>query len=465
MRSTLVILVLSTALLIGPFFQTPRTFAEHNTLKPKDRQYFESRGEAVWEAPTDRKVIALTFDDGPDPVQTPQILDILEQYHAKATFFVIGSNVRNYPDIAKRAARDGFELANHTDHHLMINSRTSMQKIQEEIASAQKTIRQVTGQQPHLFRPPGGFYNQNVILSANKEGNLVVMWSWHQDTKDWQKPGVQAIVRKVLNNARNGDIILFHDHVEGKSQTIPALKTIIPELQKRGYRFVTVSELLKIAAFPSKLLSQTIAPIAPNCDVLIDVGHGGVDGGTSYGDILEKDINLEVAQKLYALLRADGYAAVLNRDGDYALSEHNQWLRIRSRHRKDLAQRLHLSKALAPKLLVSLHVNWAATPTPHGPFVLYQKKGWHSLLGAQIMQSALNRYYGTHRAPAVGPRFYVLNLSKHPSMIVEMGYISNPSDRTLMTSAKGQQELASVIRDAVKEYLMLEGMMPGSQKK
>lgn len=431
--------------------------------KPMGREYFESRGEAVWEAPTDRKVIALTFDDGPDPVQTPKILDILDKYHAKATFFVIGKNVRHYPDIARREAREGFEIANHTDHHLMMNRGTDSHKIREEITAAQKTILQITGQYTHLFRPPGGFYDQKLISTANQEGNLVVMWSWHQDTKDWSKPGVSSIVHKVLTNARNGDIVLFHDHIRGTSQTIPALKQILPALQAQGYRFVTVSELLHIAAFPSKLFHQTMLPAAPNCDVLIDAGHGGIDGGTSHGNILEKDINLRMAQLLYEKLRSDGYAVVLNRDGDYALSEHNQWLHIRSRHRKDLAQRAHLSRALAPKLLISLHVNWAGSSARHGPLVLYQNRGWRSRLSAQIMQSALNRVYQTRERAAVGRRFYVLNLSKHPSIIVEMGYISNPSDRNKLTSAKDQEQLAAVISKAAEEYVLLHPMLPYSR--
>ncbi|MNI91733.1 Bifunctional xylanase/deacetylase precursor [compost metagenome] len=81
--------------------------------------------------------------------------------------------------------------------------------------------------------------------SAKREGYRTILWSWHQDTEDWNRPGTDRIIRKVLTNARNGDIILFHDHVEGKSQTIAALKEILPELSRRGYRFVTVSELLR----------------------------------------------------------------------------------------------------------------------------------------------------------------------------------------------------------------------------
>lgn len=108
----------------------------------------------------------------------------------------------------------------------------------------QQAVLETTGSKPVLFRPPGGYYNE-AIVELTKDNDLkMILWSWHQDTKDWATPGVYKIVRKVLNNARNGDIILMHDYVHNSTQTIEALKVILPELQSRGYRFVTVSELL-----------------------------------------------------------------------------------------------------------------------------------------------------------------------------------------------------------------------------
>ncbi|TVY06879.1 polysaccharide deacetylase family protein [Paenibacillus cremeus] len=210
----------------------------------KGRGYYESRGEVVWEVPTEEKVIALTFDDGPDPADTPQILDLLHQYGAKATFFVIGNKVERYPAIVKRELDEGHELANHTYSHTYFGKNVSATKLKQDLIRTENVVFAATGQNCHLFRPPGGFYNDTLIHTAREGGYTVVMWSWHQDTKDWNTPGVQKIINKVLNNTRNGDIVLFHDYVEGKTQTIEALKTILPELQQRGYRFVTVSELL-----------------------------------------------------------------------------------------------------------------------------------------------------------------------------------------------------------------------------
>lgn len=213
----------------------------------KDRSYYEARGEAVWDVPMERKVVALTFDDGPDPRQTTEILDLLKQYQAKATFFVVGEKAALHPELLQRERAEGHEIANHTYSHMYFNPNVSQSKLQQEIIKTQETITEHTGQVPHLFRPPGGVFNERLIRIAKENGYLVVLWSWHQDTKDWRSPGVQFIVQKVLKNICGGDIILFHDWVEGPkhSQTAEALKTILPTLRERGYSFVTVSELVE----------------------------------------------------------------------------------------------------------------------------------------------------------------------------------------------------------------------------
>ncbi|MFC9707848.1 polysaccharide deacetylase family protein [Paenibacillus sp. NPDC056933] len=214
----------------------------------KNRQYYEERGEIVWEVPTHDKLIALTFDDGPDPVQTPQILALLQQYQAKGTFFVLGKWAEKFPELIQQEQREGHEIANHTYGHMYAVRSTRADKYSREMNTAEKSIVEAGAERPLLFRPPGGYYNDMVIQVAKQHGYTIVLWSWHQDTRDWSSPGVSAIVNKVLKNARNGDIVLFHDKVEGRSQTVTALKTILPKLQEQGYRFVTVSELLAVKA-------------------------------------------------------------------------------------------------------------------------------------------------------------------------------------------------------------------------
>ncbi|QCS53448.1 polysaccharide deacetylase family protein [Priestia flexa] len=211
----------------------------------KSRFYYEKKGDIVWEIPTsEEKIIALTFDDGPDPTYTPLILDLLKEYNAKATFFVLGDRVTQYPTIAKREVKEGHELANHTYSHLEVRGKDTV-KIEGEIEKADDKIQQITGIKPYLFRPPTGYYDDKVVKAAKNQQYTVVLWSWHQDTFDWRNPGVDKIVHQVLKNASSGNIVLFHDTGGDRTQTVQALKQILPELKEKGYRFVTISELLK----------------------------------------------------------------------------------------------------------------------------------------------------------------------------------------------------------------------------
>lgn len=218
---------------------------------PKNRAYYESRGDIVWEVPTQDKFIALTFDDGPDAKLTPQILELLEKYDAKATFFVVGERVKRYPELVKKELAAGHEVANHSFRHPSFD-QLSHSSIKDELEQTQQVIFQTTGHKAVLFRPPGGVYNDNIIQLTKQNNLQLILWSWHQDTKDWAAPGVNKIVRKVLDNAHNGDIVLMHDFVYHSSQTPEALKIILPELKKRGFSFVTVSELFSHKASPKQ---------------------------------------------------------------------------------------------------------------------------------------------------------------------------------------------------------------------
>ncbi|MGG6311517.1 N-acetylmuramoyl-L-alanine amidase family protein [Paenibacillus macerans] len=191
----------------------------------------------------------------------------------------------------------------------------------------------------------------------------------------------------------------------------------------------------------------------PEPVILIDVGHGGIDGGTSYEDILEKDINLEIGRRLYMVLRSHGYRAILNRTGDYALSDDNRWLRSRSRHLRDLAQRKELSEQLPASIVVSLHVNWGRNKTKRGPLVLHQNEGGSALLAASIQQ-ALEGLYQPNQSmlPELGKPFYLLNHIDCPAVIVETGFLSNTEDRALLTSGRGQQKIAEALYAGIAEY-------------
>lgn len=209
----------------------------------KGRPYYEKKGYVLWGIKTDEKVIALTFDDGPHSTYTPQILDLLEQYNAKATFFVIGERAEKYQDLIYQMGQDGHEIANHTYTHPL---KITPAKLEEELKKTNEIIHDITGTYPIFYRPVGGSYNDRIINTAIDNGYKVIMWSWHQDTEDWKTPGVKKIVSKVLSGAKPGDIVLFHDAGGDRTQTVQALEEILPELQKQGYRFVTISELIEV---------------------------------------------------------------------------------------------------------------------------------------------------------------------------------------------------------------------------
>ncbi|GMK38086.1 hypothetical protein PCCS19_11400 [Paenibacillus sp. CCS19] len=194
----------------------------------------------------------------------------------------------------------------------------------------------------------------------------------------------------------------------------------------------------------------------PSAVVLIDAGHGGIDGGTTSGSILEKDINLAVAQKLYLLLRSQGITAVLNRTGDYALSEDNRWHVTRSRHRRDLSQRKGLSEEIETTLFVSLHVNSAKSRSKRGPLVLHQTNGESALL-AYCIQDALNQLQQTNDLPRQGQPYYLLRSVKQPAVIVEMGFLSNAADRSMLTNRSAQTKLAVTIAAGLRQYLLIAG--------
>jgi peptidoglycan/xylan/chitin deacetylase (PgdA/CDA1 family) len=121
----------------------------------------------------------------------------------------------------------------------------SGKQIGQEISRSDDEIFSITGRHTRLFRPPGGYYNDLIVETAQQAGYTVILWTWYQDSRDWSKPGVPKIIKRVISNAHPGDIVLFHDRISGRSQTAKALKRILPELQKQGYNFVTVSQLIE----------------------------------------------------------------------------------------------------------------------------------------------------------------------------------------------------------------------------
>lgn len=181
----------------------------------------------------DGKLIALTFDDGPN-YNTNKVLDILNKYNVKATFFVLGCKAKDNREILKKEYDNGMEIGNHTFNHLLL-TKYKEDVIKEEIDNTSSVIFEATGTYPKLLRPSYGAYN-NII---KKIGDMPII-IWDIDTLDWKYHNSKRIASRVINKVKDGDIILMHDVY---SATANSLNIIIPELQNRGYTFVTVPEL------------------------------------------------------------------------------------------------------------------------------------------------------------------------------------------------------------------------------
>ncbi len=206
------------------------------------------------------KVIALTFDDGPWPRWTEQILDILKKNNIKATFFMVGEVVQDYPQLAKQVVLDGHAIGNHTRTHPYHQFNEA--GASEEIDRTAELIYKTTGVRTSLFRPPGGILTNGLAAYAQKQNNVVVMWS--DDATDYRRPSPERLAHNVLRDAKPGGIVLMHDGGGNRSNTVAALPEIISELKKQGYKFVTLPELLEMqeqeqavtAATPNQVTSH-----------------------------------------------------------------------------------------------------------------------------------------------------------------------------------------------------------------
>lgn len=185
--------------------------------------------------------VALTFDDGPDEVCTPQVLDILKRYKAKATFFVVGWRAAAHPQILARAVNEGHEIGNHTWNHPQL-PRISKERMHAEIERTSRAIQQATGREPAVMRPPYGATNPALIHTIVKDHGMVSIL-WDVETQDWRHPGVSVVQRRAVGNAHNGSIILLHDI---HHSTVEAVEGIVKGLQERGFTLVTVSELIEM---------------------------------------------------------------------------------------------------------------------------------------------------------------------------------------------------------------------------
>jgi len=216
-----------------------------------ENPYNQTFGNTVTEVPMSAKYVALTFDDGPNPPYTDQIVDYLHQQNVPATFFVVGMAVEKYPDSVKREVRYGDAIGNHSwDHsHLVLESR---HHIARQIEMTDQAIVSASGEHTRLFRPPFGARDYAVIKVAHDLGYQVIMWSVPL-ARDWERPAPQVIADRVTRNVTNGSIIVLHDGNKGRGgdrePTVEATKLIVQELRAKGYQFVTVPQLMRLGVY------------------------------------------------------------------------------------------------------------------------------------------------------------------------------------------------------------------------
>lgn len=234
--------------------QAAQTETGQNPFVPK------APGHRVSRVSVPGPYVALTFDDGPNASLTPQVLDILNRYGARATFFVLGENAVRNKSILSRAAAEGHEIGSHTYSHIKMTAN-SAERIRQEMERTSAVIEEATGRRPRVMRPPYGATNARLVdMMYQNYGMSSVLWDI--DTRDWQHPGVSVVVQRAVGGAKPGSIILLHDI---HASTLAAVEGVVSGLQARGFKLVTVSQLISLgkrAAQMSAPLSEQTSPSA-----------------------------------------------------------------------------------------------------------------------------------------------------------------------------------------------------------
>ncbi|MDQ7827294.1 MAG: polysaccharide deacetylase family protein [Candidatus Eremiobacteraeota bacterium] len=267
MQILLLLIVVSVAS-CGPRFRQPPAeksagdaFKEVHSHPARVDRFWERAHEAVYRSPEElkaqhkregrkgivydklmygdlsRKEVALTFDDGPHRLFTPQLIRLLKKYEVKATFFFVGKMAEKHKDLVRALTAEGHEVENHSFHHVNL-TKIPKEEIEVEWLACNEVLKSITGREPKFCRPPGGDYDDEVIQAAARCGLTTVLWT--DDPGDYARPGKEKIEDRVLANIDNGGIILLHDGVQ---QTINILPDIIEHLKKRGYKFITITEM------------------------------------------------------------------------------------------------------------------------------------------------------------------------------------------------------------------------------
>ena len=220
------VLAMLCALYLGPLQQDATAVVASQKVLP------------IYSVEREDKVISVTFDASWGGDKTLAILDLLDQYNAKATFFLVGIWVDKYPELVQEISKRGHEISNHSDSHAHFTQISDAQ-IRQELKDCSDKIEALTGTRPTLFRPPYGDYNSKVITVVRDAGYEAVQWSI--DSLDWKNRGVSDLVKRATNNVQKGDIILFHNDSQ---YIVEALPTILQHYQAQGFTMIPAKDIL-----------------------------------------------------------------------------------------------------------------------------------------------------------------------------------------------------------------------------
>jgi len=199
-------------------------------------------GRIFWLGAENKNQVALTFDDGPNPEYTPQILAVLDTYHVKATFFMVGEIAQQYPKVVREVADQGHEVANHTMTHPEA-PKVDSQRLRQEVQETAQLLERISGKKINYMRPPYGYFDAAYFQACRDNNMDVVLWSIVP--RDWEQPPAEVIARRVAAEIRPGAIVLLHDGGGDRRQTVKALPLIIAAIQAKGLQAVTLSQLLE----------------------------------------------------------------------------------------------------------------------------------------------------------------------------------------------------------------------------
>ncbi|MDD3268466.1 MAG: polysaccharide deacetylase family protein [Syntrophomonadaceae bacterium] len=240
LRKKTIGLFLSSILFLG-FSWGAYNYAAHPNM-----QNWKEQKIVITDVKTKQKVVSLTFDDGPDPKNTPVVLDVLKKHHTSATFFLVGSRAEDNPALVKRIVDEGHEIGNHSMSHTDYNGK-NIEFIRNDIKQCNDVIYKICKQRPELYRPPGGYLSYDLVALTQKEKIKIAYWTYQQDSKDW-KSGMKSaqIASHIIKNIKPGQIIILHDGSSNGLESAKALDILIPELNRLGYKFMSMGELIKL---------------------------------------------------------------------------------------------------------------------------------------------------------------------------------------------------------------------------